>query len=554
MLKDAQVSVLLTTTVQLDILPEHESQTICLDTDWQTIADNSQENPINQTQPENLAYLIYTSGSTGTPKGVMIQHRSLSTYINTACIDFALKSSDRILQFTSISFDVAAEEIFSCLVQGATLILRTDQMLSSISEFLYQCNNLELTILDLPTSFWHQLTDELSTGNLVLPATVRLVLIGGEKAEPSRLKIWHQQVGEQVRLVNCYGPTETTISATMCDLSAVTDIKTVRCELPIGKPINNIQTYILDSSLELVPIGVPGELYIGGVGVARGYRNRPELTAEKFIPNPYSTEPGARLYQTGDLVRYRLDRNIEFFGRIDYQVKIRGFRIELGEIEALLNQHSDVQESVVMDREDVSGNKRLVAYIVPEKRQSNLLSEQDNQQKDQIELWPSVGEYPVYSLRDYLKEHLPEYMVPSSFIALNALPLSPNGKLDRRSLPTPKDLSSDLAFAYVAPRNEVEKTITSIWQEVLHLETVGINDNFFDLGGHSLLTLQIQSKLQQLFPKNVLITDLFKYPTISSLANYLSKNQSQKDSFEGIRGRAEKQKAAVNRKKQLRSL
>ncbi|MGJ5628670.1 amino acid adenylation domain-containing protein [Nostoc sp. CALU 1950] len=889
MLKDAQVSVLLTTSVQLDILPEHESQTICLDTDWQTIADNSQENPINQTQPENLAYLIYTSGSTGTPKGVMIQHRSLSTYINTACIDFALKSSDRILQFTSISFDVAAEEIFSCLVQGATLILRTDQMLSSISEFLYQCNNLGLTVLDLPTSFWHQLTDELSIGNLVLPAAVRLVLIGGEKAEPSRLKIWQQQVGEQVRLVNCYGPTETTISATVCDLSAVTDIKTVGCELPIGKPINNIQTYILDSSLELVPIGVPGELYIGGVGVARGYRNRPELTAEKFIPNPYSTEPGARLYQTGDLVRSRLDGNIEFLGRIDYQVKIRGFRIELGEIEALLNQHSEVQESVVMDSENMSGNKRLVAYIVPEKRQSNLLSQQDNQQKDQIELWPSVGEYPVYdellyyamtndhlrnhsykvainqlvkdkvvveigtgkdailsrfcveagakkvyaiemgeeayrqaeaninnlglsdkitllygdatqvnlpeladvcvseimgtiagsegvavilndarrflkqdgvmipfkgntqiaaaclpdelldnprfteltayyteqvfkevgypfdlrlcikkfpqsniisnvenfenldftkfvtpaychkisftinkdsrldgfllwlsletiqgeiidilehecnwlpvyfpmfypgiqvsagdtiqafckgtlsdnnlnpdyeikgrlikrngeitefehksyhhqrvfkqtpfyerlfsefgsnqrihprnlaqSLRDYLKEHLPEYMVPSSFIALNALPSSPNGKLDRRSLPIPKDLSSDLAFAYVAPRNEVEKTIASIWQEVLHLETVGMNDNFFDLGGHSLLTLQVQSKLQQLFPKNVLITDLFKYPNISSLANYLIQDQSQKDSFKEIRGRAEKQKASVNRKKQIR--
>ncbi|MHC5762542.1 amino acid adenylation domain-containing protein [Nostoc sp.] len=891
MLKDAQVSVLLTSSVQLDTLPEHESQTICLDTDWQTIADNSQENPINQTQPENLAYLIYTSGSTGTPKGVMIQHRSLSTYINTVCIDFALNSSDRILQFTSISFDVAAEEIFSCLVQGATLILRTDKMLSSISEFLYQCNNLELTILDLPTSFWHQLTDQLSIGNLVLPAAVRLVLIGGEKAEPSRLKIWQQQVGEQVRLVNCYGPTETTISATMYDLSTVTSLKTVRCELPIGKPINNIQTYILDSSLELVPIGVPGELYIGGVGLARGYRNRPELTAEKFIPNPYSTEAGARLYQTGDLVRYRLDGNIEFLGRIDYQVKIRGFRIELGEIEALLNQHSDVQESVVIDTEDVSGNKRLVAYIVPEKRQSNLLSEQDNQQKDQIELWPSVGEYPVYdeflyyamtndhlrnhsykvainqlvkdkvvveigtgkdailsrfcveagakkiyaiemgeeayrqaeaninnlglsdkitllhgdatqvnlpeladvcvseimgtiagsegvtvilndarrflkqdgvmipfkgitkiapaclpdelldnprftkltayyteqffkevgypfdlrlcikkfpksniisnvdnfenldftkfvtpeycheisftinkdsrldgfllwlsletvpgeiidilehecnwlpvyfpifypgiqvsagdriqasckgtlsdnnlnpdyeikgrlikrngeitefehksyhhqrvfkqtpfykrlfsefgsnqrihprdlaqSLKDYLKEHLPEYMVPSRFIALNALPLSPNGKLDRRALPTPKDLSSDLAFAYVAPRNEVEKTIASIWQAVLHLETVGMNDNFFDLGGHSLLTLQVQSKLQQLFPKNVLITDLFKYPTISSLANYLIQNQSQKDSFEGIRGRAEKQKAAVNRKKQLRTL
>ncbi|MDF5706508.1 MAG: amino acid adenylation domain-containing protein [Nostoc sp. S4] len=353
MLKDAQVPVLLTISVQLDTLSEDEYRVICLDIDWQTIADNSQENPINQTQPENLAYLIYTSGSTGTPKGVMIQHRSLSTYINTTCIEFALKSSDRFLQFTSISFDVGAEEIFSCLLQGATLILRTDQMLSSISEFLYQCNNLELTILDLPTSFWHQLTDELSTVNLVLPVTVRLVLIGGEKADPSRLKIWQQQVGEQVRLVNCYGPTETTISATMCDLSTVTSLKTVGCELTIGKPINNIQIYILDSSLELVPIGVPGELYIGGVGLARGYRNRPELTAERFIPNPYSTESGARLYQTGDLARYRLDGNIEFLRRIDHQVKLRGYRIELGEIETVLKQHPTVQDAMVLVKEQI---------------------------------------------------------------------------------------------------------------------------------------------------------------------------------------------------------
>ncbi|NJR75448.1 MAG: amino acid adenylation domain-containing protein [Scytonema sp. CRU_2_7] len=396
MLKDAQVPVLLTSSAQLDTIPEHQSQIICLDTDWQTIAENSQDNPTHQTQLENIAYLIYTSGSTGIPKGVMIQHCSLSSYINAACIEFALKSSDRILQFTSISFDVAAEEIFSCLVQGATLILRTDKMLSSILEFLYQCNNLGLTVLDLPTSFWHQLTDELSIGNLVLPSTIRLVLIGGEKAEPSRLKIWQQQVGEQVRLVNCYGPTETTISATVCDLSELPAIKPVGWELPIGKPVQNIQTYVLDSSLQLVPVGVPGELYIGGLNTARGYLNRADLTAEKFIPNPYNTEPGARLYRTGDLVRYRLDGNIEFLGRIDHQVKIRGFRIELGEIEAMLNQHSDVQESVVMEREDVSGNKRLVAYIVPGKRHVNLLSEQENQQKDQIELWPSVGEYPVY--------------------------------------------------------------------------------------------------------------------------------------------------------------
>ena len=889
MLKDSQVSVLLTSSAQLERLPEHQSQIICLDRDWQTIAENSQDNPINYTKPENLAYIIYTSGSTGTPKGVMIEHRSLSSYINTACIEFEIKSSDRILQFTSISFDVATEEIFSCLVQGASLILRTDEMLSSIGEFLYQCNNLGLTILDLPTSFWNQLTNDLYIGNLVLPPQVRLVLIGGEKAEPSRLKIWQQQVGKQVRLVNCYGPTETTISATMCDLSEVTAIENVGSELPIGKPIQNIHTYVLDSYLQLVPVGVPGELYIGGVGIARGYLNRSELTAERFIPNPYDTESGARLYKTGDLVRYRLDGNIEFLGRIDNQVKIRGFRIELGEIEALLNQHSDVQESVIINREDMAGNKRLVAYVVPEKKDINVLSEQDKQQQNQIEIWPSVGEYPVYDellyyamtndrrrnhsykvainqlvrdkvvveigtgkdailsrfcveagakkvyaievseeayhqakaniknlelsdkitlikgdavqvnlpeladvcvseimgtiagsegvaailndsrkflkedgvmipfkgitkiaaaylpdelldnpkfteltayyteqvfetvgypfdlrlcvknfpksnivsnveifeqldfteviapeythevsftinqdtrmngfllwlnletiqeeiidvveheyswlpvyfpvfspsiklsvgdtiqafckgtlsdnninpdyeikgsitkkngeiiefehksyhhekvfkqtpfyerlfsqfeinksiypktltqlLRVYLKKHLPEYMVPPSFVMLNNLPLSPNGKLDRRALPIPKDLSSDLGVTYVPPHDEIEKTIANIWQEILQVEKIGMNDNFFELGGNSLLALQVQSKLQQFFDKTILVTDLFKYPNISSLAKYLSQEQIKKDSFQGIRNRAEKQKAAVNYQKQMR--
>ncbi|BBD64374.1 amino acid adenylation domain-containing protein [Nostoc commune NIES-4072] len=495
MLKDAQVSVLLTTSVQLDTLCEHQSQAICLDTDWQKIADNSQDNPINQTQPENLAYLIYTSGSTGTPKGVMIQHRSLSNYINTTYIEFALKSSDRLLQFTSISFDVAAEEIFSCLVQGATLILRTDQMLSSISEFLYQCNNLELTILDLPTSFWHQLTDDLSIGNLVLPATVRLVLIGGEKAEPSRLKIWRQQAKEQVRLINCYGPTETTISATMCDFSAVTDIKTVGCELPIGKPTNNIQSYVLDSSLQLVPIGVPGELYIGGVGVARGYRNRPELTAEKFIPNPYTTEPGARFYKTGDLVRYLPDGNLEFIGRIDHQVKIRGFRIELGEIEVLLNQHLAVRETVVVVSQDSVNSKRLVAYVVPQKGQTLTITE----------------------LRGFLEPKLPSYMIPAAFVILEALPLTPNGKVDRKALPIPNTVRLELEETFVAPQTTIEKQLAVIWAEVLGLEKIGRNDNFFRLGGDSILSLQVIFKANQI-GLNLTPKQLFQHQTIARLA------------------------------------
>jgi amino acid adenylation domain-containing protein len=527
MLKDAQVPVLLTTSVLLDALPEHQSQIVCLDRDWQTIAENSQENPIHYTKPENLAYIIYTSGSTGLPKGVMIEHRSLSNYINTACIEFEIESSDRVLQFASISFDTAAEEIFSCLVSGAALVLRTDDMLSSISHFLEQCDKWEISILDLPTAFWHQVSAQLATENLTIPDSVRLVIIGGEKANRNYLEIWQQKVGKQVRLVNTYGPTETTIVATTCDLSSIATTD----EVPIGKAIPQVQTYVLSpEDLQFVPVGVAGELCIGGVGIARGYLNQSELTAQKFIANPYSKEPGERLYKTGDLVRYLADGNLEFLGRIDSQVKIRGFRIELGEIEVLLNQHSDVKESVVISREETIGNQRLVAYIVPEKEDIKL----------------------VQSLRKYLKEHLPEYMVPANFVMLKNLPLNANGKLDRQALPKTTDLSNNFGVNYVAPDNEVEKKIAHIWQEVLQLEKVGMEDNFFDLGGHSLLVLQVQSKLQKVLNKNVSATDLFKYPNISALANYLIQEQSHKDSFQKINSRVEKQKAAVNYQKKMR--
>ena len=364
MLQDGQIPVLLTKQALLNALPKNQFKIVCLDSDWTIIAQESQEDLFNLTQPENLAYLIYTSGSTGTPKGVMIQHGSLVNYTETACLEYEIKLQERILQFASISFDAAAEEIFPCLVQGATLVLRTDTMLNSIQNFLQQCRNLGLTVLDLPTAFWHQVTDEVSTTNLTLPEALRLVIIGGEKAEPSRLEAWQQQVGQRVRLVNSYGPTETTIVATICDLCESISVQTDKRELPIGQAIRNTETYVLDPYLQLVPVGVPGELYIGGVGVARGYLNQPELTALAFIPNPYTTEPGARIYKTGDLVRYRPDGNIEFLKRIDHQVKIRGFRIEIREIEALLNQHPAVQEAVVVARQDETDYKRLVAYVV----------------------------------------------------------------------------------------------------------------------------------------------------------------------------------------------
>lgn len=495
MLEDAQVPVLLTQERLLTSLPESKAKVVCLDADWQAIAEYSPENPNTQVTADNLAYIIYTSGSTGRPKGVAIQHRSLVSYTNTASQAYKIEADDRILQFASISFDTSAEEIYPCLTRGATLVLRTDKMLASVSTFLETCQNWGINILNLPTSYWHELAANLETSTANFPSSVRLVIIGGERAIAERLLKWHNSVGQVVSLINTYGPTESTIVATMGELKDTAD-----SELTIGHAIPNVQTYILDESLESVPIGVRGELYIGGAGLARGYLNRPDLTAEKFIPNPFSPEPGARLYKTGDLVRYRVNRTIEFLGRIDDQVKIRGFRIELSEIEVALLQHPSVGEVVLQAREDIPGDRRLVAYVVP-------LSGQK----------PSISD-----LRGFLQERLPNFMLPSAFVLLEALPVLPNGKLNRRSLPAPERLQTELAATYVAPRTELERTIANIWQEVLQVEKVGLHDNFFDLGGHSLLMIQVHERLRKTLNQDVSMIEMFKYSSVSRLAKHLS--------------------------------
>ena len=502
MLEDARVPVLLTQQ-QLQGLPKCGTKVVCLDADWEVIAQESQENPVNHATAENLAYVIYTSGSTGKPKGVMIEHRSLVNFTKTVSCEYALDKSDRVLQFASISFDAAAEEIFPSLVRGATLVLRTREMLSSVPVFLQKCRELELTVLDLPTAFWHQVSAELSEG-LMLPESVRLVIIGGERARPQQLATWQKHVDIRlVQLVNTYGPTEATIVTTMCELSGLRAVDTTGRVLPIGHAIDNVQTYVLDQYLQPVPVGEPGEMYIGGVGLARGYLNRPELTAEHFIPNPFSDSPGTRLYKTGDLVRYGQDGNIEFLSRIDHQEKIRGFRIELREIEAELGQHPAVRENVVIAREDVPGDKRLVAYVV------------NNQQ------YQNSGEHSL-QLRAFLKEKLPDYMIPSAFVLLDTLPLTPNGKVDRRALPVPNQARPVLQEAFVAPRTSVERRLAEIWTQVLGIEQVGIHDNFFELGGHSLLTTQLISQVEETFQVELPLLYLFKTPTVAGLAQAIA--------------------------------
>lgn len=499
MLNDAQVSVLLTQHRLVKILPQHGALVVCLDTDWPVNRPENLENPVSGVTAENLAYAVYTSGSTGKPKGVMIQHRSLASYIETVSVEFNIQPGDRVLQFASLNFDVGAEEIFSCLVRGATLVLRTDSMVTSTSEFLHRCRDFRLTVLDLPTAFWHQLTAELMMKGLALPEPLRLVVIGGERALPERLAVWQEHVS-QVQLVNAYGPTEATIGATICKLPRLTGVNTKLPEVPIGRAIQNVQTYVLDPHLQPTPISVPGELYIGGVGLARGYLNHPELTAEKFIPHPFSSNLGARLYKTGDLVRYLPSGEIEFCGRIDQQVKLRGFRIELGEIETVLNQHMNVCEAVVVPWEDKLGDKRLAAYVSPHPEQT----------------------LPASELRRFLQEKLPEYMIPSAFIVCQTLPLTPSGKIDRRALPPPETSRPELEATYVAPQTELEQAIATIWQKVLNVERVGVHDSFFELGGHSLLLVQVHSQLHERFKTDLSMLDLFRYPTISSLAAYFN--------------------------------
>jgi amino acid adenylation domain-containing protein/thioester reductase-like protein len=384
-LDDSKVSVLLTAQGCLSPLVSHSAKVVCLDKDWTSIVEESRCNPEPLTEPHNLAphnlaYVIYTSGSTGRPKGVMIEHRSLTNFVEGASQAYGIGADDRVLQFSSICFDAAVEEIFATLTQGATLILRTVEMMSSISTFFKDCRAFDLTVLDLPTAFWHKICAELH--NFTVPETLRLVIIGGERVQPRWLDLWKEHVSSTVRLINTYGPTESTVVATYCDLAGAAAIPAQNNRVPIGKPIPNIQVHVLNSDLQTVEAQTAGELYLSGLGLARGYLNRPDLTHDQFISRQNAEQQTIRLYKTGDIVRYREDGQLEYLDRIDHQAKIRGFRVDLGEIEIVLQQHPSVCEAIVVAKEDVHGQKRLVAYILQNLQQ---LDDADLLQRHRVE-------------------------------------------------------------------------------------------------------------------------------------------------------------------------
>ena len=502
MVKDANVSVLLSQTKWQTSLPQNTAQVVNLDTDWSQIITHSTINPSVSAVDKNLAYVIYTSGSTGNPKGVMITHQGLSSFTQTAIQEYKITSSDRILQFASINFDAAVEEIFPCLCTGATLVLRTDEMLG-LPTFFKTCAELKLTVLDLPTAYWHQLVAELKHKDVSLPESLRLVIIGGEAVLPEPVKSWQDYVnrsgkGDCLELINTYGPTEATVVATLYRIS---NRVSLQGEVPIGRPLAHLQTYILDQHQQLLPIGIPGELHIGGDGLARGYLNRPDITNDKFIVDPFNPQAGGRLYKTGDLAKYLPNGEIEYLGRIDNQVKIRGFRIELGEIESALTQHSAIDEAAVIVRED--GEKTLIAYMV---NSSATLKTQE--------------------VRSFLQDRLPNYMMPNAFVFLETMPLTPNGKLDRRALPAPD--TSRQSDAIVRPTNDVEAKLVQIWSEVLKINPLGIEDNFFELGGHSLLAVKLIGEIERQFNRQLPLTVLVESPTIQQLAITLKASPSDR--------------------------
>ncbi len=494
LLADAGIQVLVTEACYSSGFGEFAGMMIRLDADAATIALGDESNPTPLATPSNRAYVIYTSGSTGQPKGVEIEHASIVNYTQCAAEQFRLTPADRVLQFASLSFDTSAEEIFPTLATGGTLVMRDASMSLAPAEFLAECGRRGVTVLDLPTAYWRQLTREAASQTLSLPGSIRLVIIGGERAAPEDVAVWQQLFGEGATLMNGYGPTEVTIVATFW--TAPTQGPITSAETPIGRPIANAQAYVLDRQMQPVPIGVAGELYIGGAGLARGYLNRPELTTQRFVPNPFRA--GERLYMTGDMVRFLPDGNLEYLNRADNQVKVRGFRVELGEIEAALTSHEQVRQCVVHPWSDPSGQTRLAAYLVCD------------------------GEVPdANALRSFLSRTLPDYMIPADFVSLPAIPLSRNNKLDRKALPEPTVAQQGLKLGFVAPRNEMELELAAIWEEVLGVSPIGVRDNFFDLGGHSLLAVQLVSRVGRRFQCSVPLAALLSDGTIERLAVFI---------------------------------
>ncbi|HTK11072.1 MAG TPA: amino acid adenylation domain-containing protein, partial [Ktedonobacteraceae bacterium] len=505
MMEDTGMRVLLTQEHLLARFPEPHPPLVCLDAHEAIISQQPATNPTPIARGEHLAYIIYTSGSTGLPKGVLVEHHALASHCGAIIQTQELNADDAALQFSAFTFDASLEQMLPPLLVGAKLLLRGPEVWSP-SDLLRQVKEHQLTVLSLSCDYWY----EVISAWAAVPAQMeglrlRLVVAGGDRLPPEAVQLWRQSPLHCGRLFNIYGPTEATIGATIFDIPRQIEPEQLATSIPIGRRLPDRTVYILDKSGQPVPEGIVGELYIGGGHLARGYLNRPELTAERFVKDPFSPQPQARLYKTGDLVRYLPGGSIEFLGRIDHQVKIRGYRIELGEIEAAIKQHSSVHQALVMVREDTPGVKRIVAYVVPQPA------------RETAEL--------VAQLRRQLKEGLPGYMLPAAFVLLQAFPLNTNGKIDRQALPLPDYRTSERQEPFVAPRTAAEEIVVGILVAVLGIEQISVDDDFFALGGHSLLAMQVTSRIQALLHVNIPLQRFFALPTAAGLAAAISSLQ-----------------------------
>lgn len=496
-LQDARIKVIVTAHSRWQDIGNHDIKVVCLARDHAAITAEPDTSPPVTIDTANLAYVLYTSGSTGEPKGVMVTHQSLVNHSYAVIDAYDLGTQDRVLQFASMSFDVAAEEMYPTWLAGGIVFLRMERLLS-LEVFGQFVTEAALTVLNLPASYWHEWVAHLVRHQEKPSAWLRAVIVGSETVLPERLRQWRETAANHIRWWNAYGPTEATITTTVYE--HCTDTVTLSVTLiPIGYPLANMTAHILDEWGQPVAPGVSGELCIGGIGVARGYLHRPGLTAEKFVPDPFSPQPGGRLYRTGDLARHAPDGQIEFLDRIDRQVKIRGFRVELGEIEAALRQHPAVHEAAVVIPQS-TGPAQLTAYIVRAGHQ---------------ELSDKMA-------RSFLQTRLPDYMLPARYLLLSSLPLLPNGKVDRRALSaTAAELPpTDPVF----PCTPMEDVLVAIWSQVLAVESIGIQDNFFELGGNSLTALQTISRINAALQTQLTMPAFFENPTIAQLALWLTNN------------------------------
>jgi amino acid adenylation domain-containing protein len=483
MLEDSGAVILVTLERLGAARPRSSTPRLCLDADAELLAGECEENPVPAATADDLAYVIYTSGSTGRPKGVEVPHRALVNLLTSMRDRPGLSDRDILLSLTTIAFDIAGLEVYLPLTVGGRVVMASREATLDGARLAALLAMSGATVMQATPATWRLLLDAGWR-----PGPAFKILCGGEALAPA---LAARLLGTGASVWNLYGPTETTIWST------VHEVQSPDGPVPIGRPIANTRVYVLDAQGQVVPVGVAGELHIGGSGVARGYRRRPDLTAERFVPDPFSGEPGARLYRTGDLVRSRADGALEFLGRKDHQVKVRGFRVELGEIEAALASHPAVREAVVTAWEAAPGDRRLAAYLAAPAP-------------------PSVDD-----LREFLGLRLPDYMVPSTFTFVEAFPLTLNGKVDRLRLPPPEALRPQLRAAYAAPRTEVERIITAIWEKLLAVSDVGVHDDFFQLGGHSLLVIQVLSRLHDELQVDVPVRAMFEVPTIAGLAEWI---------------------------------